>query len=106
MFLPAYLFSAGLGSNVSTWLTPPSMNNQITRLALGAKCGLPSGGAQASAVVADLPSRCSMAPSTSPVKPMPQSARKTRRLGVQQPGERATDFKGLRSSGFMLLLIG
>src|SRR5579859_1336314 len=105
MFLPAYLLSAGLGSKVSTWLTPPSMNIQITRLAFGAKWGLPSGGAQVSAVVAALPSRWSIAPSTSPVSPMPQSARNTLRLGVQQPGERATDFKGCRSSNFMLFLI-
>src|SRR6266446_2538222 len=35
MFLPAYWFRAGLGSKVSTWLTPPNMNSQITRLAFG-----------------------------------------------------------------------
>src|SRR5579864_7982701 len=105
MFLPAYLFSAGLGSKVSTWLTPPSMNIQITLLALGGKCGLPSGGAQVSAVGAALASRWSIAPSTSPVRPMPQSARNTLRLGVQHPGDRATDFKGCRSSNFMFFLI-
>ena len=37
--LPAYLFSAGLGSKLSRWLIPPSMNSQITFLALGGKCG-------------------------------------------------------------------
>ena len=32
------------------WLTPPIMNSQITFLALGAKCGLPSGGVQLAGV--------------------------------------------------------
>jgi len=36
---PAYLVSAGFGSNKSMWLGPPCMNNQITRFAFGAKCG-------------------------------------------------------------------
>src|SRR6516164_3560672 len=36
---PAYLTSAGFGSNVSTWLTPPLINKEITALARGVKCG-------------------------------------------------------------------
>src|SRR5437762_10462608 len=36
---PAYLVSAGLGSKVSTWLTPPDMNSEITAVARGLKCG-------------------------------------------------------------------
>src|SRR5580692_2197017 len=36
---PAYLVSAGLGSKVSMWLTPPLMNKEMTLLARGAKCG-------------------------------------------------------------------
>src|ERR1051326_3783263 len=36
---PAYLFSAGFGSKVSTWLTPPLINSEITLLARGVKCG-------------------------------------------------------------------
>src|SRR5579871_6620050 len=36
---PAYLFKAGLGSNESTWLTPPLMNSEITLLARAGKCG-------------------------------------------------------------------
>src|SRR5687768_7374606 len=36
---PAYLIRSGFGSNRSTWLGPPCMNSQITRLARGAKCG-------------------------------------------------------------------
>src|SRR5215468_3255667 len=79
MVLPAYLLRAGLGSNVSRWLTPPSMNSQITRFARGAKCGLPSGWFFTSAARAT-PSRKSMAPRARPVKPMPTSARKVRRL--------------------------
>ena len=36
---PAYFASAGLGSNVSMWLTPPLMNSEITAFARGSKCG-------------------------------------------------------------------
>ena len=36
---PAYLVSAGFGSKVSTWLTPPLMKSEITAVARGAKCG-------------------------------------------------------------------
>src|SRR5689334_21389533 len=36
---PAYRRRAGLGSKVSTWLTPPDMNSEITLVARGAKCG-------------------------------------------------------------------
>jgi hypothetical protein len=43
--LPAYLFSSGFGSKLSSWLTPPERNTQMTDFAFGAKCGLPSGGA-------------------------------------------------------------
>ena len=38
--LPAYLFSAGLGSKLSMWLTPPIMNSQMTLLAFGGKVRL------------------------------------------------------------------
>ena len=76
--LPAYLLSAGLGSKLSRWLTPPIMNSQMTLLAFGAKCGRPLGGVQPAASLAN-PSRCSIAPSARPVKPMPRSARNVRR---------------------------
>ncbi len=33
------------------WLVPPTMKSQITLLTRGAKCGLPSGGAQPPVVV-------------------------------------------------------
>src|SRR2546426_8142913 len=36
---PASLCNIGLGSNKSRWLGPPSMNSQMTDLALGRKCG-------------------------------------------------------------------
>src|SRR3954465_1660554 len=39
IFLPLFLSSSGLGSNKSTALGAPSMNSQMTDLALGAKCG-------------------------------------------------------------------
>ena len=37
--LPLCLVSSGLGSNVSTWLTPPYMNRTMHALALAGKCG-------------------------------------------------------------------
>src|SRR5882724_2531498 len=37
--LPAYFTNAGLYSNVSIWLTPPSMNRKMQLLALHAWCG-------------------------------------------------------------------
>ena len=59
---PAYLVSAGLGSKVSTWLTPPLMNNEITAVARGLKCGAfgayglnPTGAGVAGAGLDDLP---------------------------------------------------
>src|SRR5262245_21838717 len=77
MLLPLYLVRLGLGSKLSTWLTPPHMNSQMTFLALGVKCGLPSGLA---CLLLAKPSRCSMAASARPVMPMPVSARKERRV--------------------------
>src|SRR5579862_7740580 len=37
--IPLYFSSAGLYWNVSTWLTPPLMNREITAFARGLKCG-------------------------------------------------------------------
>src|SRR6476660_5684204 len=76
--LPANLSNSGFGSNVSRWLTPPFMNSQMTLLALGGKCGLPSGGAHAAPGEA-YPSRWSMAARASPVKLL---ARKFRRVNM------------------------
>src|SRR5436305_6423016 len=81
MLLPSYLFSAGLGSKLSTWLTPPHRKIQMTDFALGGKCGLPSGRSPARAT----PSLKSRAPRARPVKPNPVSARKERRV---TPGQR------------------
>ena len=39
IFLPWFLSSSGLGSNMSTALGAPSMKSQITDLALAGKCG-------------------------------------------------------------------
>src|SRR5437868_15346037 len=89
--LPAYLFSSGFTSKVSTWLTPPQRKIQITDFAFGGKCGPPSGApgfpAWAGAAAA-IPSWNSIAPSTKPVKPMPVSARKVRRVTPRQPARR------------------
>src|SRR2546427_2740587 len=75
--LPAYLFNSGLMSKLSTWLTPPQRKIQMTDLALGGKCGLPSGGCQPEALVfaRASPSRNRIADNASPVKPIPVSAR-------------------------------
>src|SRR4051812_14986877 len=87
--LPAYLLRAGLGSKLSSWLTPPDRNTQMTLLALGGKCGLPSGGAQRGPSSARArPSRWSRAPRARPVNPMPTSARKVRRVGRNIGGPR------------------
>src|SRR5205814_9371314 len=37
---PWYLSSAGLGSNVSRWLTPPHMKSEMTFFTRGLKCGV------------------------------------------------------------------
>src|SRR5439155_27066313 len=79
MLLPAYLFKAGLGSKLSTWLTPPQRNIQITDLALAGKCGLPSGEAAVDSARAR-PSRKSMALKAKPVNPMPVSIKNDRRV--------------------------
>src|SRR5579864_3598530 len=36
---PEYWRNAGFGSKVSTWLTPPDINKEMTLVARGAKCG-------------------------------------------------------------------
>src|SRR5262249_12307503 len=58
----------------------------MTDLAFGAVCGLPSGLALAVDSARAIPSRNNMAPSAKPVKPMPVSARKERRVTPGQPG--------------------
>src|SRR5436309_9820545 len=54
--------------------------------AFGAKSGFPVGGAQPGSAARTTPSRCSMAPSARPAKPMPKSARKVRRETQPQQG--------------------
>src|SRR5688500_12704694 len=44
MLLPAYLFSSGLTSNDSRWLTPPQRKIQMTLFAFGRVRGRPDGG--------------------------------------------------------------
>src|SRR5258705_13800057 len=86
---PAYLVNAGLGSKVSTWLTPPLMNSEITAVARGLKCGAfgayglnPLGFAShaaeltiSSASSLSWFSRCA---SASPLMPPPERKRKSR----------------------------
>src|SRR5436190_24366996 len=80
MDLPAYLFNSVLTSKLSTWLTPPQRKIQMTDLALGEKCGFPSGGRHADSSARATPSLNNIAPSASPVNPMPVSARNERRV--------------------------
>src|SRR5438874_8478711 len=81
--LPAYFVSAGFGSKLSSWLTPPERKTQMTDFAFGVRCGLPSGGAHFASDAN--PSRWSIAPRASPVKPSPTSARNVRRF-IEHPG--------------------
>ena len=84
---PAYCFSAGFGSNVSTWLTPPLMKSEMTAVARGVKCGsfgangLPGIGASqvSDCPAASSPSRLSMSARASPAMPPPDWNRKSRR---------------------------
>src|SRR5262245_29034922 len=105
MVLPAYWLRAGLGSKLSTWLVPPTMNSQMTLLALGGKCGLPSGGDQRPSSAHTTPSRASMAPRARPVKPMPTSARNARRVGQQEAAWGAGTVKSSASRGSGLALV-
>src|SRR5882672_6604721 len=101
MLLPEYWFKSGFTSKLSTWLTPPQRKIQMTDFALGAKCGLPSGGCHAVPAESEraTPSRNSIAPNASPVKPIPVSARNDRR--VTPPQYRSS----FASPDFMPLLI-
>src|SRR5262245_6411382 len=68
------------------------MQNQITLLAREIRGGPPGAGVPSAGGAAfTSPSRCSMAPSTRPVKPMPQSARNARRW-IRPQQEAAGDF--------------
>src|SRR5438093_6251754 len=98
MDLPAYLFSSGFKSKLSTWLTPPQRKIQMTDFARGGKCGLPSGGCQLEPgeSARATPSRNKIAESASPVNPMPVSRRKERRVTpAQRPGARSSDRREL-----------
>src|SRR6185369_5058406 len=73
---PASFSNAGFGSNRSMWLGPPSINNQITDLALGAKCG--AFGANGSVSDAALLSPSSEENASAP-SPLPVFQRNSRR---------------------------
>src|SRR5262245_47232831 len=97
MDLPAYFVSSGFTSKLSTWLTPPQRKIQMTDLARGGKCALPSGGCQPEAGDSPraTPSRNNNAESASPVKPIPVSRRKERRV---TPAQRLGDELFMASS--------
>ena len=86
---PAYFVSAGFGSKVSTWLTPPLMKSEMTAFARGSKCGcfgangLPGiGSSQVSDCAVSAASRpclSSMSASARPAMPPPDWNRKSRR---------------------------
>src|SRR5258706_2483097 len=80
--LPASASSAGFGSNVSTWLGPPSMNSQMTDFAVGAKCGgLARKGSSVfpATALCNSPSLSSIAPRARAPSPLPALNRKSRR---------------------------
>ena len=67
--LPFHLCSAGLGSNRSIWLGPPSMNRKMTFFALAGKCGFLGASGLTSALGRARPS-CSSS-GASAIVPMP-----------------------------------
>src|SRR6185436_3666318 len=72
---------------------PPQRKIQMTDLARGEKCGLPSGGRQLAPgdSARATPSRNNIAESASPVKPMPVSWRNERRvMPAQRSGARTS----------------
>lgn len=95
---PAYRSSAGLGSKLSTWLNPPQRKIQITALAFAG-----DGGTWVSASIPPArttPSRASIVPSVSPVKPMPVSARNDRRVCQRRLGVMGVLRSGRGRPGF------
>ena len=87
--LPAYRFSAGLGSQVSRWLTPPERKIQMTLFVFGREMGPAVGRRPGGAVAGSartIPSRWSIAPRARPVNPKPTSARNVRRRIRPQGG--------------------
>src|SRR6185295_7797576 len=79
---PACSFKAGLGSNDSMWLMPPTRKIQMTFLALDLGCG-----AATSSAAFRTPSFASIAPRATPANPMPMSVKKVRREGLTQRHE-------------------
>src|SRR5438477_9858829 len=80
--LPCSLSSAGLGSNVSTWLGPPFMKRNTQCFALAGKCGgfEASGNPAAFALLSKNPLLDSKSISASPAKPPPTCHRNSRRV--------------------------
>ena len=94
MGLPASSCRSGLGSKVSRWLGPPSMNSQITDFARGGRCGAlgarGSGGAPSAKTVGSRPSWASMAMRAMPPRPALACVRKSRRwISPRSPGDRS-----------------
>src|SRR5712692_10709095 len=88
-FWPSYFFRAGLGSNVSMWLGPPTMNRKITDLALGAKFGgLAARGFTLALACAESRSRD---PRAIAPKPCPARARMSRRVSTGRMCSRYVD---------------
>src|ERR1700752_489840 len=88
---PAYLVSAGFGSNVSIWLQPPPMNREMTAVARGLKWDgfgaygwTPLVGAEhaspgGAGAAASSPSRSRSHASATPLMPPPDRERNSRR---------------------------
>src|SRR4051794_32965595 len=77
--LPCHFFRAGLGSNRSMGLGPPTMNRKMTRLAVGSWCGFRGASGLAEGFEAARASCASSQDRARPPQPPPARQRKSRR---------------------------
>ncbi len=92
--LPCHFARAGLGSNRSTGLGPPTMNMKMTDFARAAKCGFFATSGLTGSFSAARPSRARSQDSASAPQPPPAWRRKSRR-----PGTHPLQWVGLLQSG-------
>ena len=113
---PCHCVSAGLGSNVSTWLGAPFMNRKTACLALAGKCGgLGASGCSSNepralaAFAEKKPVRLSRSTNASPAKPPPTCQRNSRRVwpqGVELGMKREVFMVFGRESRFIMFIEG
>src|SRR5260370_9154153 len=81
---PSSLVSAGLGSNKSTWLGPPSMKSQITAFAVGGLCGAFGAKGSTTKPRPARPSPASRSASATPASPLPARVKNSRPVTTVQ----------------------